>query len=218
MSCDSWREKIDAYIDAELPADETSRLDAHLRNCASCTSDLVSRVQMKRVIQTAGKRFSPSPAFRERIQGQLYKKKSGMGFWTWMPRLAMAAAVLIFGVLIFHRWSSDQQGQMLAELADLHVSTLASSTPVDVVSSDRHTVKPWFQGKLPFTFNLPELGGSPFSLVGGKVSYLAQTPGAQLIFAIGNHRISVFIFQDKFDRRIATNDIRTKYLTFSVES
>ena len=79
-------------------------------------------------------------------------------------------------------------------------------------------VKPWFQGKLPFTSNLPELGGSPFSLVGGRVSYLAQTPGAQLIFAIGDHRISVFIFQNKLERRIATNDIRTKHLTFSVES
>ena len=64
----------------------------------------------------------------------------------------------------------------MSELVDLHVATLASSNPIDVVSSDRHTVKPWFEGKIPFTFNLPELQNSPFTLVGGRVSYLNQSP------------------------------------------
>jgi anti-sigma factor RsiW len=65
-----------------------------------------------------------------------------------------------------------------------------------VVSTDRHTVKPWFQGKIPFTFNLPELSNSEFTLLGGRVVYLEQTPGAQLIFQVRKHEISVFIFQD----------------------
>jgi anti-sigma factor RsiW len=74
---------------------------------------------------------------------------------------------------------------------------LASANPVDVVSSDRHTVKPWFQGKLPFTFNLPELQNSPFKLIGGRLTYFQQSPGAQLLFEIRKHRISVFIFQNR---------------------
>jgi anti-sigma factor RsiW len=86
---------------------------------------------------------------------------------------------------------------LLSELADLHVATLASSNPVDVVSTDRHTVKPWFAGKIPFTFNLPELQDSPFTLVGGKVSYLNQSPGAELIFRVRQHQISVFLFQEQ---------------------
>jgi anti-sigma factor RsiW len=77
------------------------------------------------------------------------------------------------------------------------VATLASANPVDVVSTDRHTVKPWFEGKIPFTFNLPELQGSPFVLVGGRVSYLSQSPGAELIFRVRQHQISVFIFQER---------------------
>jgi len=56
--------------------------------------------------------------------------------------------------LLLHRESGRKQE--IAELLDVHIATLASTNPVDVVSSDRHTVKPWFQGKLPFTFNLPE--------------------------------------------------------------
>jgi anti-sigma factor RsiW len=87
--------------------------------------------------------------------------------------------------------------QALAELVDLHVATLASANPVDVVSTDRHTVKPWFQGKLPFTFDLPELQNSPFKLVGGRVMYFEHSPGAQLLFQIRNHELSVFILQER---------------------
>lgn len=84
---------------------------------------------------------------------------------------------------------------MMARVVDQHITNLASANPVDVVSSDRHTVKPWYAGRLPFTFNLPELAGSSFQLTGGKVAYVAQQPGAQLWYQAGPHRISVFIFQ-----------------------
>jgi anti-sigma factor RsiW len=83
----------------------------------------------------------------------------------------------------------------LSHMVDLHVSTLASANPVDVLSSDRHTVKPWFQGKLPFTFNLPDLTSSPYALLGGKLIYLNHAPEAQLLFSIRQHRISVFILR-----------------------
>jgi anti-sigma factor RsiW len=88
------------------------------------------------------------------------------------------------------------RNQIFSEIADLHVATMASSSPVDVISTDRHTVKPWFQGKIPFAFNLPELQGTEFTLVGGRVSYLEQTPGAQLIYDVRKHHISVFIFPE----------------------
>ncbi len=89
-----------------------------------------------------------------------------------------------------------RQQHLYSELADLHVATLASANPVDVVSSDRHTVKPWFQGKIPFTFNLPELQNTEFTLLGGRVTYLGQVPGAQLIYQIRKHEISVFLFPE----------------------
>ncbi len=74
---------------------------------------------------------------------------------------------------------------------------MASANPVDVISTDRHTVKPWFQGKIPFTFTLPELQGSEFTLLGGRVTYLGQMPGAHLIYSVRKHQISVFMFQDR---------------------
>jgi len=98
-------------------------------------------------------------------------------------------------VTLWARHSAREQA--VAELLDLHVATMASANPVDVISTDKHTVKPWFQGKLPFAFNLPELDDSSFKLVGGKLMYFNHSPGAQLLFDLRKHQISVFILQDQ---------------------
>jgi len=109
--------------------------------------------------------------------------------------------------------------QTLAELLDLHVATMASANPVDVISTDRHTVKPWFQGKIPFTFNLPELQNSPFKLVGGRVMYLKHYAGAQLLFELRNHRLSVFIIQDQPGLvPLAMGVTTTRQMAFNLET
>jgi anti-sigma factor RsiW len=101
----------------------------------------------------------------------------------------------------------------------MHVATLASTNPVDVVSTDRHTVKPWFQGKLPFTFNLPELQDSPFKLLGGKLIYFKHNPGAQLLFEVRKHQISVFIMQNQSgDDSLSTAVTAGSEKGFSVET
>ena len=106
----------------------------------------------------------------------------------------------------------------MSELVDQHVATLASSNPVDVVSTDRHTVKPWFEGKIPFTFNLPELQGSPFALAGGRVAYVNQSPGAELIFRVRQHQISVFIFQERALARAGGTESVRAALSFEVRT
>jgi anti-sigma factor RsiW len=125
--------------------------------------------------------------------------------------------VLFLGV---NRWRESGRAQVFAELADLHTATLASSTPVDVVSTDRHTVKPWFEGRIPFTFNLPELAGTPFTLVGGRVAYLGQLPGAELLFQLRLHRISAFIFQDRpeLTGRLPAAESLSKRESFTVDT
>ena len=103
---------------------------------------------------------------------------------------------MLFRSLGYALWPrSSGKDPLLAELVDQHVIALSSPNPVDVISEDRHTVKPWFQGKLPFTFNLPELAGSNYKLIGGKAVYVQQKPGAELLYVIGQHKISVFVLQ-----------------------
>ncbi len=219
MTCDTWQQKIDAYLDAELPQAEAREFDAHLRTCPSCSSQALARSELKRSIHLAGKKFAPDPEFRKRIQASITPKASGRR-WGWIVEVgALCAAVLllIFGSLVWIRQSQRQQ--LVGELTDLHVATLASSNRVDVVSSDRHTVKPWFQGKVPFTFNVPELQGSPFELLGGKVTYLDQNPGAELLFMVRKHVLSVFIFKDspELDRVPASGELMHR-LSFNLES
>jgi len=218
MACESWRDKIAAYADAELSAGEMRAMGEHIKGCASCASDALSRVQLRSAIKTTGKRFSPSPALGRRIRKELPAKRNWVRLRVWMPQLAATAVLALVCFFLFRGWVSSRQERTIAELADLHVATLASSAPVDVISSDRHTVKPWFQGKIPFTFNLPELGGTAFTLDGGRVSYLEQAPGAQLIFKIGAHRISVFVFQNRGARPFAPGNGRFRSLTFNVET
>jgi anti-sigma factor RsiW len=84
---------------------------------------------------------------------------------------------------------------LVSEASDLHIASLADSSAPQVISSDRHTVKPWFQGKLPFSFNLPESLPPGARLNGANLVYLNDQPVAQLLFSIGPHQASVFIEQ-----------------------
>jgi anti-sigma factor RsiW len=202
MVCESWKAKLDTYLDGELPEQEMRTFDTHVRGCPSCSADALVRVQMKRAIQGAGRRFVPSTDFRRRIERSITPKPQRSFRLGWMVATA-ASVILVVGATtstyIGTRSGRDQalRDHVYSEIADLHVATLASSSPVDVISTDRHTVKPWFQGKIPFAFSLPELQNSEFSLLGGRMTYLDQTPGAHLIYDVRKHHISVFVFQER---------------------
>ena len=221
MACESWKAKLDTYLDGELSSEEMHAFDSHVHSCASCAADALARLQMKRSIQAAGKRFAPTSDFRRRVQGTIATRPHHSFRLSWMVAAAvsiLAIASLISTYLGVQRFHSQQA---YSEIADLHVAALASSSRVDVVSSDRHTVKPWFQGKIPFTFDLPELQNSDFSLVGGRMTYLGQTPGAHLIYAFRKHEISVFVFQETgfrsmWDANFATaNELSFHIVTWS---
>lgn len=199
MACERWQGKLDLYADGELDSAQAQALSAHLRGCADCAAGVLDRVQMKRSVQIAGQRYAPSAELRQRISKSIAAKPRRASGWGWkiLALPALSLVILSIAVNLYVGRENARRQRVYSELADLHVATLASATPVDVLSTDRHTVKPWFQGKIPFTFNLPELQGSEFSLLGGRVTYLAQTPGAHLIYQLRKHEISVFIFQDR---------------------
>jgi anti-sigma factor RsiW len=220
MACDAWREKLDLYVDGELAAPEAATFSAHLRTCADCAADALARVQLKRSVSLAGKRYQPSAEFRARMERKLgTAKPQRSATWWWRLIAVPALAVVVLSVAV-NLWQSEKarRQRTLSELTDLHVALLASAAPFDVVSTDRHTVKPWFQGKVPFTFNLPELQGSEFTLLGARVTYLDQTPGAHLVYQIRKHEISVFIFQERDPRAASLSAGPVHTLSFNMNS
>ena len=217
---DAWTSKLDTYLDGELSADEMRSLDTHLRTCPACTTEMLHRVQLKRSLQSAGRRYTAPPDFRQRVRRQIASRPRTSPWNAWSTAAAVLATLLVAGLLLsYYGHLGQERNQTYSELADLHVSTLASANPVDVISSDRHTVKPWFQGRLPFTFTLPELENSDFTLIGGRVTYLGQTPGAHLIYQIRKHRISVFIFEERaLDRAMSLPSGGNTAQTFNLET
>jgi anti-sigma factor RsiW len=221
MVCESWKTKLDTYLDGELPSEEMRAFDIHVHNCPYCSADALTRVQTKRAIQVAGKRFTPSAEFRRRMQQSIAAKppRGRFGF-AWMTATAAIAVLAVVGLTAtYNERERVRTEQVYSEVADLHVATLASSSPVDVISTDRHTVKPWFQGRIPFAFNLPELQNSEFSLLGGRMTYLEQTPGAHLIYDARKHHISVFVFQERsLPARLTDSSLKPAKLSFNMET
>ena len=217
MACESWKAKLETYLDGELPSEEMRAFDAHVRSCPSCAADALARVQMKRSIQIAGRRFTSSAELRRRVQNKIATKPQRSFRLAWMVAAALSVVAIAGLLSIYVGEQRSRREQAYSEIADLHVAALASSVRVDVVSSDRHTVKPWFQGKIPFAFDLPEVQNTEFSLLGGRMSYLGQTPGAHLIYELRKHEISVFIFQEEGLRgKWGLNAATTKAMSFNL--
>jgi anti-sigma factor RsiW len=222
MACERFskglgRDELDAFVDGELSAETRREFDAHLRACMSCAGDIANRVQLKSAVKRAGRRFAPSADFRRKIENQVLPRKRTWAA-AWIPSVAAAAVILFAAVWMLGRWTAGSKAP-IGELVDLHIATLASTNPVDVISTDLHTVKPWFEGKLPFAVNVPDLTNTPFTLIGGRVTYLEQAPGAGLLFQYRKHRLSAFIFQDRAKwKNVSTTGTPVRHASFWVET
>jgi len=129
-------------------------------------------------------RFTPPATLRARVLARQPRRSYTA---QWLAVAAMLALVVAGGAL----WRT--RDATATQLVDLHTTILASANPVDVLSTDRHTVKPWFEGKLPFAVDVPDLA-PPFHLIGGRVVYWRGQQGAYLLIGKGAHRISLFVF------------------------
>jgi len=214
MNCE-WREKAELYADNELAPAAQEEVASHLLTCAACAALVMEQQEFKKTVRVAGRRFSAPPELYMEVRKQVHPRES-VSAW-WRRGLALACVVLL-AALAFTLYSRPKEDNpLLAQLVDEHVSMLASEHPVDVASSDKHTVKPWFQGKLPFTFDPPELEkNSPYTLIGGKLVYAQENPGAELVYQVRQHKISIFIFQAR--NANGQSSVPTRTLSFTMKS
>ncbi len=190
---------LSAFIDGELPDGEQEAIQQHLAGCHACALRVLSATQLKAATARAGRRFAPSPEALARLTAELRQKPQATTRIHSIRRLTwvgLAAALLLAVSLIGWR-QMHETNSLSAELLDQHLSTLSSGATPQVISTDRHTVKPWFQGRLPFSFNLPDAQALPpdTTLKGADLTYLKGQPAALLLFTIHKHQVSVFLTQ-----------------------
>jgi len=190
-------ERLSAFIDDELPPGEQEIIRQHLAECQPCALRVLSATQLKAATARAGRRFAPPPDALARLTAQLHQQPQAP------PRIHSArrivwsalAAVILLAISLIGWRQFHQTNNLSAELLDQHLATLSSGATPQVISTDRHTVKPWFQGRLPFSFNLPESLPPDTTLKGADFTYLEGQPAAVLLFTIHKHEVSVFLTQ-----------------------
>jgi anti-sigma factor RsiW len=219
---------INALADGELSADQMAVANDHLAVCPACTSTALVQTLLKTNVAKAAQRYEVPPGLEQRLKNLAFQTNPGTA-QTSRPagRSALAGwAVAALLLLVFsgtigmlHRGrqtevASVEQSAQITEVCDLHIATLAAGQDPQVISSDRHTVKPWFQGKLPFSFNLPETLPGETKLDGANLAYLHNQPVAQLLYHIGRHRVSVFVTQRRSND--AVSESQAEYSGFRV--
>jgi anti-sigma factor RsiW len=194
-------EQLNAFIDGELSIAEAQSAQQHLEGCHTCALRTLAAMQLKAATAGTSERFAASTDVLARLGAQLRPQaaEKPQAKARVLPFRAAAfsaiAAALVLAVSVLGWRGVRQSNELTAELLDQHLATLSSGVTPEVLSSDKHTVKPWFQGRLPFSFNLPEPGALPAdtTLRGANLVYLEGQPAALLLFTIHKHEASVFV-------------------------
>ncbi len=190
---------VQAEFDGELDAAEAARLTAHRADCAQCQRRWRELAAARAVLRGGATRYTPSPALRHAVAASLAaavapRPRRRPIRW-WREALSFAAGAALVAVTLVAMPSGGQS--LVAAVVDDHIRALQPGHLRDVVSTDQHTVKPWFDGKLDFAPPVKDLAQAGFPLAGGRLDYLAGRTVAALAYDHGKHTIDLFVWPDR---------------------
>ena len=217
MSCQITQEFIHAYVDGELDLARSLEVEQHLKECQVCASAYRSQTALRSALKDSSLYHSAPANLEKRIRSSLRREaKSEAGRrlfgWRWLPVGVALAAVLLMAFVIWRvapglRPAGDDL--LAQEMVSNHVRSLQlESHRTDVISSDQHTVKPWFDGKLDFAPPVKDFSGQGFPLLGGRLEYLNNRAVAALIYQRQKHFINLYIWPA--EQSNATSEVATK--------
>jgi anti-sigma factor RsiW len=203
MSCQETHELLDGYVDSELDVVTTLLLERHLKECANCRALCHRYEQFTRGVQAHVPRFEAPAGLEVKIRTKLglgagsATKPASSAFADWR-RWAVAASligVLVLTGTLLMLLKRRAGPEILAEqVVSSHIRSLMANHLSDVVSTDQHTVKPWFSGKLDFAPVVKDLSPEGFPLTGGRLDYLDDRSVAALVYKRHQHTINLFIW------------------------
>jgi anti-sigma factor RsiW len=196
MSCAFPRENAHAWLDGELSVEATLEAERHARECASCAAEYRRALILRSALREGGLVAVPPASLEARLYARLAAERRPS--WRGVPQWAAIAAALVLGaaltvLLIPFRESIRARGLDEA-LASAHVRALMRGPLVEVVSSDRHTVKPWFAGRVDLSPKVRDLADRGYPLSGGRVDDVSGRRVAVLVYTNGRHEVDLFVW------------------------
>ncbi|MGD0617475.1 MAG: anti-sigma factor [Bryobacteraceae bacterium] len=186
MSCDEIKDLLDAFVDGELDLRSNVAVEGHLNECAACAGEVEGRMELRQAIGEADLYFPAPREVRQRIRRSLRTR--------WIPRVWWSVPVAAALALVFVLAPRPGSTAMEQAVVSGHVRSLMPNHLMDVPSSDSHTVKPWFNGKVDFSPPVKDLKADGFTLVGGRLDYLQDRTVAALVYQRRKHLINVFLW------------------------
>jgi anti-sigma factor RsiW len=197
MNCADVQRQLDPYSDGELDVNHHVRIEEHLRTCAACAEQEKHLQSLRAALSSPALYFHAPATLRTQIERGTGPVTRGQRR-SWMQWNVVAAGILLLigtsatvGILLFRKGASTED--RLAEwVVASHVRALQVDHLADVASTDQHTVKPWFRGKLDFSPQVPNLSEQGYALSGGRLDYLVDRPVAALVYHHRLHVINLF--------------------------
>jgi anti-sigma factor RsiW len=200
MNCQQAKPLIDPYTDGELDAPGILDLEKHFHACPACALTWRNAQALKKSLKQDALFFTAPKELHQNLKAKLHSQletRPGWSFqnWNWLTGVTTSVATACLALLLTLTLTRPSAQQRLTqEIVSSHVRSLMANHVLDVVSTDQHTVKPWFNGKLEFSPPVKDLAGQEFPLIGGRLDYLDGRSVASLVFQRQKHIINLFIW------------------------
>lgn len=202
MDCKTASDLLPLYFDGELDRATSRELEAHLDDCESCREALVALDALRQRLRHGAPRFPAPDALRRRVAASAAEapvhRRVGSPPRPWMAMAASWVVAFIAGAAALGIWNHASspppiEAQLTRDLFASHWRALAAPSPIDVVSTDQHTVKPWFAGKVATSPVVHDFKAEGYALVGGRIDYVGTERVPVLVYQHGKHFIDVFV-------------------------